>query len=154
MIRLYIPKYEDLWFRKMFMADVDTMSYNHAWGGTISFPEEDWNEWYQYWIVETENKRFYRYLMNDENEFVGEIAYHLNEIEDKYIANVIIYSKHRGKGYGEQGLNMLCNACQNTEISVLYDNIAIDNPAIKLFQKCGFFEEYRTEEVIMLKKFL
>ena len=42
MIKLYIPRLEDLWFRQMFMADEVTMSYNHHWGGTIPFPKEDW----------------------------------------------------------------------------------------------------------------
>ena len=28
MLKLYIPKYEDLWFRKMFLADEATMLYN------------------------------------------------------------------------------------------------------------------------------
>ena len=42
MVKLYIPKYEELWFRQMFMADEKTMSYNHAWGGTIPFPEKNW----------------------------------------------------------------------------------------------------------------
>ena len=31
-------------------------------------------------------------------------------------------------------------------------NIAIDNPAVTLFLQCGFSEEYRTDEIIMLKK--
>ena len=48
MIKLYIPRLEDLWFRQMFMADEATMSYNHHWGGTIPFPKEDWEEWYDY----------------------------------------------------------------------------------------------------------
>lgn len=26
MIKLYVPKYEDLWFRQMFMADEETMA--------------------------------------------------------------------------------------------------------------------------------
>ena len=30
--------------------------------------------------------------------------------------------------------------------------IAIDNPAAELFLKAGFTEEYRTDEIIMLKK--
>lgn len=34
---------KDLWFRQMFMADEETMSYNHNWGGAIPFPEEEWN---------------------------------------------------------------------------------------------------------------
>ena len=36
------PKFEDLWFRQTMMADPETMAYNHAWGGTIPFPEEHW----------------------------------------------------------------------------------------------------------------
>lgn len=40
MITCYIPKIEDLWFKETMLADPDTMSYNHAWGGTISFPKE------------------------------------------------------------------------------------------------------------------
>ncbi len=32
MISLYKPKLEDLWFRQMFMADEETMSYNNNWG--------------------------------------------------------------------------------------------------------------------------
>ena len=45
MIKLYLPKMEDLWFRQMFMADEATMSYNHHWGGTIPFPKEDCRTW-------------------------------------------------------------------------------------------------------------
>jgi len=30
----------------------------------------------------------------------------------------------------------------------------MDNPGIPLFLQCGFREEYRTEEMIMLKKVL
>lgn len=47
---------------------------------------------------------------------------------------------------------MLCEAARENGVSNLYDDIAIDNPAIKLFLKVGFCEEYRTDEVIMLKK--
>lgn len=43
MLTLYEPKYEDLWFRQMMLADEDTMSYNHAWGGTIPWPEDKWS---------------------------------------------------------------------------------------------------------------
>lgn len=48
MLTLYEPKYEDLWFRQMMLADEDTMSYNHAWGGTIPWPEDKWSGWYDY----------------------------------------------------------------------------------------------------------
>ena len=47
---------------------------------------------------------------------------------------------------------MLCSMAKNNGVSILYDDIAIDNPAIKLFLKHGFVEESRTEEKIILKK--
>lgn len=27
------------------MNDPETMSYNHAWGGIILFPEREWSRW-------------------------------------------------------------------------------------------------------------
>jgi len=151
MVKLYSPKLEDLWFRQMFMADEETMSYNHAWGGTIPFLQDQWEDWYDYWIINHDHQRFYRYL-KAENCFVGEIAYHYDSEYNGYVADVIILSAFRGRGYGGQGLELLCDAAKENGIKVLYDDIAIDNTAISLFLKHGFYEEYRTEEKIVLKK--
>ncbi|MBQ1521653.1 MAG: GNAT family N-acetyltransferase [Erysipelotrichaceae bacterium] len=151
MIELVIPTLEDLWFRKKLLAGEETMSYNHAWGGTISFPEEKWQNWYDRWVMNHENKRYYRYL-KDENGFVGEIAYHYDPEYDGYVADIIIFFQFRGRGYGAQGLELLCNAAKENGIRVLYDDIAIDNTAINLFIKQGFYEVCRTEEKIILKK--
>lgn len=153
MITLYLPKYEDLWFRQMFMEDDETMSYNHKWGGTIPFPEEEWKEWYNYWIVNPEGKRFYRYLVDEiNNEFVGEVAYHYDKSRNVTIADIIIYAQYRGKGFGKVGLQLLCEAAKKNDVKILCDDIAIDNSAIGLFLSNGFVEEYRTTEYIMLKK--
>jgi len=133
------------------LADEETMSYNHAWGGTISFSEEKWQNWYDRWVINHENKRYYRYL-KDEKGFVGEIAYHYDPEYDGYVADVIIFSQFRGRGYGSQGLKLLCEAAKENGIKVLYDDIAIDNTAISLFKKQGFFEVNRTYEKIILKK--
>ena len=67
MITIYMPALQDLWFRQQFMADEATMSYNTAWGGTIPFPETEWERWYESWLIHHENKRFYRYLKNSGN---------------------------------------------------------------------------------------
>ena len=151
-LSFYEPEYEDLWFRQMMLADEETMSYNHAWGGTIAWPEEEWSDWYDYWIINHEGKRFYRYLKDKDGQFMGEAAYHYDADLQHEMADVIIYSKHRGKGYGGEALEMLCLAAKENGVSVLYDDIAIDNPAIGLFLDHGFSEEYRTEEKIMLKR--
>ena len=151
MLEAVIPTFADMWFRESLMADEETMSYNHAWGGTIPFPKEKWQNWYDYWIINHENRRYYRYL-KAENRFVGEVAYHYDPEYDGYVTNVIIFSAFRGKGYGAQGLELLCAAAKENGINALYDDIAIDNTAVRLFLKQGFYEVYRTDEIIVLKK--
>ena len=153
-VYFYKPHLEDLWFRETILADPDTMSYNNAWGGTIPFPRENWKDWFDYWIANP-NKRFYRYITTgNSRSFVGEAAYHYDPDMDLYLADIIISAKSRRLGFGKAGLLLLCEAAKNEKIPELYDNIAIDNPGISLFFQCGFEEEYRTEEIIMLKKTL
>ena len=151
-MRLYMPEYKDLWFRQALMADAETMAYNRAWGGTIPFPEERWADWYEYWIVRPEGQRFYRYLQADSGEFVGEAAYHWDESLNGYGADVIVFAPYRGRGFGGRGLDLLCAAAKENGVTVLYDDLAIDNPAYGMFIRHGFAEERRTDEKIILKK--
>ena len=151
-VTFYKPQVEDLWFREAMMADPETMSYNQVWGGTIPFPRKKWAEWHSHWVVNP-NKCFYRYIATGKSRsFVGEAAYHYNPEMGIYLADIIISARSRGQGIGKAGLLMLCDAAKNEKIPELYDNIAIDNPGINLFLRCGFHEEYRTDEIVMLKK--
>ena len=151
-VSFYRPQLEELWFRESLMADPETMSYNDAWGGTIPFPREKWADWYESW-VKNPRKCFYRYITSGKSRsFVGEAAYHYDDDLQLYLADVIISARCRRQGYGKAGLELLCDAARNAGITELYDNIAIDNPGIILFLQCGFHEEYRTEELIMLQK--
>ena len=151
MLTLYEPRFEDLRFRRRMLEDEATMSYNRAWGGTIPFPETKWREWYGFWVAHPEGERFYRYLKAG-GEFVGEIAWRHDAGRDIYLADVIVYAPFRGRGFGGEGLDLLCRAAAESGVDVLRDDIAIDNPAIGMFLRRGFAEEYRTDEIIMLKK--
>ena len=135
------------------LEDAETMSYNRAWGGTIDFPEDAWADWYEYWVARPEGRRFYRYL-SDCGLFVGEVAYHYDDELGGTVADVIVYAPERGNGYGREGLRLLCAAAKKNGVGVLYDDIAIDNPAASLFLSEGFSEESRTNEKIILKKTL
>lgn len=154
MLTIYKPQFEDLWFRRMMLADEETMSYNHAWGGTIPWPKAKWGDWYDRWVANPKDGRLYRYVKNSSGDFVGEIAYHYDADMQGFTANVIIFSKYRGRGYGGQALELLCAEARSNGITVLYDDIAIDNPAAALFLRHGFKEEARTAEKIILKKAL
>ncbi len=151
MIELHLPAFDDLWFRQNLLSDDDTMAYNHAYGGTIDFNKNKWEQWYDYWITNNESKRFYRYLKKG-SIFLGEVSYHYDEEKDIYLADVLIFAPYRKKGFGSEGLKLLCEAAKDNGVKALYDNIAIDNPSVNIFLKNGFSEERRTDETILVKK--
>lgn len=132
-------------------GDVQTMEYNHAYGGTIQFPRERWEEWYCRWVAPGDRKRFYRYLKNEAG-FVGEASYHFDEERGVYLTDVLVDARFRHRGFGKEGLRLLCGAARANGVQALYDNIAIDNGAVKLFLSCGFTEIGRTAEAIWVKK--
>lgn len=151
MIELYKPQLDDLWFKEAMLSDEQTMSYNHAYGGTIPFPKERWASWYERWVANPDGKRFYRYV-TENGVFLGEVAYHFDEERQICIADVIVYAPHRGKGVGRQALLLLCDAAKANGVRELFDDIAIDNPSVALFLKCGFQEVLRTEEYVLVKE--
>lgn len=151
-VSLYKPFPEDLWFRQAMMADPETMSYNRDWGGTIPFPREEWEEWYEFWVKHPK-KRFYRYITTGKSRvFVGETSYYYDSTRQIWLTGIVIREKSRRQGYGKAGLELLCAAARRAGIRELYDDIAADNPGIGLFLRCGFREESRSEGVIMLRK--
>lgn len=153
-VYLYKPKINELSFRQELLQDEDTMSYNKAWGGTIDFPKEKWKGWYTRWVINKDNKRYYRFLKNEDGDFIGEIALHYDSSYDGYMVNVIIHTKCRRRGYGLLALKKLCAVAKKRAITVLYDDIAIDNSGISIFLKCGFQEVSRTDKIILLKRIL
>ena len=155
MLKVVKPELEDLWFRESMMADIETMSYNDAWGGTIPFPKEDWEEWYTLWVRNSGQERYYRYLKDDANKvFVGEISYHFDKLRNIYICDVIIKAEFRKQGFGTQGIQLLCEAAKANGVEALYDDIAADNPSVHLFIKNGFSIEFQNDEILMVKTVL
>ena len=154
-LRLHRPVLPELEFRRRLLGDEETMAYNHAYGGTASFPEKRWDDWYARWIGDSSGKRFYRYLGDAErNCFVGEAAYYFDDDRNCYICSVIVLAAERRKGFGKQGLRLICEAARKNGVRYLYDDIAADNPSVALFFSCGFEEVDRTEEYVMVRKAL
>lgn len=153
-VHLAKPKYEELSFRQVLLADAETMSYNAKWGGTIAFSPDRWDNWYAVW-VEHPDRRFYRYLYSLEDAaFVGEAAFHFDNDFQCYICSIIVKNCYRRRGLGRAGLTLLLDAAKNMGVSVIYDNIAVGNGAIRLFRQCGFTEKWKNNDYIMLEKIL
>lgn len=155
MIKLITPKFEELAYKKELVVDEETMAFNHNWGGTIDFNEDRWKSWYEKWIKPGDPKRFYRYIFSEElNCYVGETAYHYDDQYKGYMVDVIVHSRYRGRGFGRKTLKLLCEEAGKRGVEVLYDNIAIDNPSIRMFLDMGFKETGRDEQFIILKRIL
>ena len=151
-LALYRPELDELSWRENWLNDPETMSYNHAYGGTIAFPRERWADWYAQWIGD-EGTRYYRYLrLGDSGEFVGNVSYHYDEEFGEYMCEVLVSAQYRGRGFGRQGLALLCEAARANGVTRLLDNIAIDNPAVTMFLRGGFRERGRTNEFILVEK--
>ena len=152
MLEVVKPELEDLWFRESMMSDRETMSYNDVWGGTIPVPKEDWDEWYTLWVRNSGHDRYYRYLKDNANKvFVGEISYHFDKLRNIYLCDVIIKAEFRRRGFGTQGIQLLCEAAKANGVKALYDDIAADNPSTHLFLKNGFSIEFQNDEIVMVK---
>ena len=152
-LNIYEPQFKDLWFKDKMLSDDETMAYNAKWGGAIGFPVDRRYEWYKLWVENADGNRFYRYLVNEDGEFVGEIAYRYDEVRDIYLSDIIIFAPYRMKGYGKRGLGILCEQAKSRGITSLSDDIAVDNlPAIRLFLSCGFTEYAVTDEIVTVKK--
>ncbi|MCI8302980.1 MAG: GNAT family N-acetyltransferase, partial [Oscillospiraceae bacterium] len=116
------------------------------------FPEERWADWYRRW-VEVPDRRFYRLLLDrTAGKFVGEVSFHWDGELGKYLCDVLIAAAFRGRGYGRQGLELLCGAAGASGVKTLCDNIALDNPSVRLFLRSGFRERYRNETFILVEK--
>lgn len=152
-IVLYRPEFDELDFRRHLISDPETMAYNHAYGGTISFPKERWADWYARWVEDSSGERFYRYLYcESERRSVGEVAYHYDSELEAYLCDVIVAASDRGKDFGRQGLALLCEAARENGVKRLCDNIAIDNPSLTLFLDSGFRERLCNDEYILVEK--
>lgn len=152
-IRLYRPKLEELDFRQSLLGNPETMAYNHAYGGTISFPRERWADWYARWVEDETGERFYRYLRHEASgTYVGEAAYHYDSEFGEYLCDVLVSAQYRGRGFGRAGLALLCAAAKANGVKRLVDNIAVDNPSTGLFLDAGFRERLRNEEYVLVEK--
>ena len=152
-LELYRPAKEELYIRRDYLADPLTMAYNHSYGGTVDFPESRWEEWHGRWVENTDGKRFFRYLRKKSGNIIGEAAYRLDENDGRFYADIIVAEKYRGRGFGREGLALLCSEAKKNGIDVLWDSIAEDNPAgIGLFLSEGFEEVSRDFGAVLVRK--
>ena len=152
MNRLYlkIPTLENLKYRKEYLSDSNTMSYNIGYqkfdgynpiNGTINFTEDKWEEWLLKW---TNNKeRFFAYLVTkSDDKIIGNVAFHYDSNYGMYMVEILIIYSCRQNGYSIDGLKLLCDvAFSQYHVNALMNQIPIERiSAIKAHKKMGFIE--------------
>ncbi len=134
-LSLYKPALKDLWYRQSLVENEDTMSFNDNNGGIFPFNESKWDMWYQKWIQDP--NYWYRYLVNEENEYVGEVSYVKMDEVGSCLLCIIIESNKRNQGYGTEGLHLLMNEVKKAGFQKVY----IDRNVSSIFKKNGFVLE-------------
>lgn len=149
-IFLKVPTIDELHYRKEWMKDPKTMSYNAGLDlelkgydyntGIIDKTDEDMIDWYNNWINKEPDKYFAYIYDKSIEEPIGEVYYYLNN--GIHSMGILIQDKYRGKGYSYKALLELEKiAFEKNRISELSDIIPLDRiGAINSFKKAGFVD--------------
>lgn len=144
-LRLYLPQYNELFFREQLLSDPATMAFNrfkepspdyHPETGCIDFPRGSWALWYGFWM-EREPENFYA-VVADGRTPLGEVSWYFDG--SQYKAGIILKANHRGKGYCTPALELLAaRAFDENTLPALTVTLSTANaPAVKGFTKAGF----------------
>lgn len=159
-LALHVPSIDDLGYRQKLMSDPDTMSYNrgyelsfpgyHPDTGCIDFPENEWQEWHDYFIGQ-EPTRFYAYIVRKEDgAFIGEVNVHRNSDQPWYEMGIVIEARHRGRGYAAEALRLLlAHAFEIMGVEAVHNDFEdVRDAAVKAHLAAGF-TKYRREGNIL-----
>ncbi len=144
-LRLYLPEYNELFFRERLLSDPETMAFNrfkepspdyHPDTGCIDFPRSAWALWYGFWM-EKEPDNFYA-VIADGRTPVGEVSWYFDG--EKYRAGIILLARHRKKGYCAPALDLLAErAFAQNDLPALSVTLSTANTAaVKGFTNAGF----------------
>jgi len=156
-VKLRIPKFQELKYRKKLLADRETMSYNIGYGnnaetGCIEFNENAWKDWFSLW-VDNMPERYYAYIIKvDQGIPIGEVALRYVSEKNSYCVNIIVEAKYRGNGFSEQALILLVdNAFRVLGVDKIFDDFPKSRiSAEKVFKKVGF--KRVAEDIVELTK--
>ncbi len=135
MPEMIFPDREELKYRRKLLADKGTMEYA---GGSIDFPESQWDEWLAGWKDADPSKKYYALIFCDGcGYFVGENSYR-KVADGKAELSLVIEKSLRNEGYGSWALKTIGAEAEKNGINELVIRIRRDHPDKKFFRKRGF----------------
>jgi RimJ/RimL family protein N-acetyltransferase len=151
-IYLKHPTLEELKYTEILLSCKDTMSFNNKWGGTVPFPKEKWQAFYDTYLTD-KTRNVYFHIYNLDHVFVGEVSARYLEDQENYMLNIKIKHEYRGNHHASDALiAFLDYMFLEQEMKVIYDDVASDNMGgIKLLESVGFQIVKSDPEVTLLK---
>ena len=145
------PSLEELRFTEMLLQDEDTMKFNEKWGGTVPFPKENWEPFYNAYVKSKD--RLYFHIYNLDNQFVGEVSSRFDEYFNSHILNIKVLYRFRGNCHGYDALvAFLDHFFEDKNRKKISDNVALDNKkGIEVLERIGFKKVYVTSEYVMME---
>ena len=127
------------------------MEYNNQWGGTVPFPKEKWQLFYDDFT--TNNDRFYFHIYNLDNVFIGEVSTKFSSRFNSCILNIKIKHQFRGNNHGSDALDAFLDfVFIEIEVDRICDNVGLNSiTGIRLLKSFGFLEQYKTSEFVLLE---
>ena len=138
-IRLKQPTFEELHYTKQLWEDEETMAFNAKWGGTVPFPREQWQSFYDRYCTNQPGYLYYQ-IFEESDDFVGEVSARWDAHKKDYVLNIKVLSSKRGHHYGTNALIAFLHHLFTTHnASRIIDDVASENiGAIALLQRVGF----------------
>lgn len=110
-----------------------------------------WEDWLPTWTQSKE--RFFAYLVRKEdNQVIGDVAFHYDSNWEGYLVEILIVASERGKGYGEEGLELLCSfAFTERNINCLVNHFPSSRViALNVHEKVGFVKRKENDSFVTL----
>lgn len=147
MARLIIPELAEMKYRKKLLEHEGTMAFHH---GTIPFPEEKWQEFYDQWVGQDPSDRYFAYIYcGGCEDFTGMVSYRYDENEKGHVVDVLVEKKRRHTGYGTSGIRLLQNVAKQQQISRFIAPVEKGNDAAAFFEHLGYKKDHTTEDTVV-----
>jgi len=146
------PTLDELKYTEKLLACPKTMEFNNKWGGTVAFPKDKWESFFDRYC---KGNYYYEYfhIYNLDNVFIGEVSTRFDNKYNSFILNIKIKYEFRGNNHASDALEVFFDYLfKEKGIDFIQDNVAIENTgAIKLLLNIGFKEVDKTSEIVLLR---
>lgn len=145
------PLFEDMKYTKRLWEDEATMAFNQKWGGTVAFPQSQWESFFNQYCSNNPHYLYF-HIYSQHDEFVGEVSVKTKDLLT-YSLNIKVLAEHRGNRYGFYALQEFVRYLfSSTDAIRIIDDVASDNQgAIGLLQKCGFAIKNQNKEITYME---